>query len=120
MTQQELRDEIWESLPPLRRRILGKERVEDLITMSMEHYPLELCPHILSGEGSEKVVLMTWEKNVKRSYSLVYGDDSKFGPLFWIMIGPIVQLILRKLLDYWFASRSHRVLLTIWRRQLTQ
>jgi len=118
-SQQEIREEVWESLPPLRRRIIGRERIEDLITISMEHYPLELCPHILVGSDSEQIVLKAWESNVKRGYCLVYGDESKFGPLFWILIGPIVQLILKKLLDYWFSSRSNRVMLTAWRRQLT-
>jgi hypothetical protein len=120
MTQQELRNEIWDSLPPVRRRVVGRERVDDLITMSIENYPIHLCQHIQSESPEGEVVLAVWSQSVKRGYCLIYGEDKTFGPLFWILIGPIVQIILKKLLDYWFSSGAGRVLLSGWKRDLTR
>lgn len=117
LTQNELRDEIWHSIPPLRRLIIGRERVDDIVTMSIENAPLE---QIVAAGGDQSVVLKVWEADVKRSYCLICGDEVTFGPLFWILIGPIVQLVLKKLLEWWFESHSHRVMLVGWKRELTK
>lgn len=116
VTQHELREEIWMSVPPLRRLIIGRERVDDIITMAIENAPLE---QIVAAGEDQSVVLKVWEADVKRCYCLVCGDEVTFGPLFWILIGPIVQLALKKLLEWWFASSANRVMLAGWKRELT-
>jgi hypothetical protein len=119
-TQEELREELWQAVPPLRRMIVGRERIDDIITMAIENAPLEYI-HLVGQPGEEQnVVLKTWEADVKRCYCLVCGDEVTFGPLFWILIGPIVQLILKKLLEWWFDSHSHRLLMAGWKKEMTQ
>lgn len=111
-SEQEIRDSIWNSLPPVRRKVVGRERVDDLITMAVENCPLELC-----GLKEQEVVLAVWSQSVKRGYCLIYGDDKTFEPLFWILIGPIVQIILKKILEYWFSDEG---LISEWKRDLTK
>lgn len=119
-TQEELREQLWRSVPPVRRLIVGRERIDDIISMAIESAPLEYMQHAgKSGDGPE-VLLKAWEADVKRCYCLICGDEVTFGPLFWILIGPIVQLILKKLLDWWFESNSHRLLIAGWKREMTK
>ena len=117
MTQHELRDEIWESIPAVRRLIVGRERIDDIVTMAIENAPLE---QIMASGNDQSVVLAFWEADVKRCYCLICGDEVTFGPLFWILIGPIVQICLKKLLEWWFESHSHRVMLAGWKKELTK
>lgn len=108
------------SVPPLRRRILGRERVNDIITMAIENAPIEYINHVVVEGDGQEVLLKSWEADVKRCYCLICGDEVTFGPLFWILIGPIVQLLLKKLLEWWFESSSHRVLLAGWKKEMTR
>lgn len=120
MTQSQLREQLWCELPLVRKSIVGRERVDDIITIAIEQSPIEFCRHISRGSIEQDVVLAAWGQSVKRGYCLIYGEEAQFGPLFWLVVGPIVQIILQKLLDWWFASRSHRILLEGWRRELTK
>ena len=120
VTQDQLRDKLWLSVPPVRRLIIGRERIDDIITMSIENAPLDYI-HLVQGEGVEQdVLLKAWEADVKRCYCAICGDEVTFGPLFWILIGPIVQLLLKKLLEWWFESHSHRVLMAGWKQEMTR
>lgn len=119
-TQDELRERLWRSVPPVRRIVVGRERIDDIITMAIENAPLEYI-HLVREPGEEQdVLLKSWESDVKRTYCLVCGDEVTFGPLFWILIGPIVQMLLKKLLEWWFESHSHRVLMAGWKQEMTR
>lgn len=116
-TQAELREEIWESLPSLRKHLIGRERIEDLITVAIEQSPCQFADCIAQGSPEEEVFLAAWGRDVKKAYCLKTGNDVQFGPLFWILVSPILQYILQRLLDWWFSASSHRVLMAGWHRE---
>lgn len=120
MTQQDLRDEIWGGMPFARKRLVGRERVDDLITMSIESSPLDLLQHVGRDSREQDVVVSEWSKSVKRSYCLICGDEATFGPLFWILVSPLLQYIIKRLIEWWFESASHRVIMAGWKRELTK
>lgn len=120
MTQRELREQLWEELPLIRRNILGRERVDDLITLAIEQCPVEYIQHTAAGSSERDVVSAAWGQSVKRSYSLLYGEDAKFGPLFWILISPVIQYLIMRLLKWWEESRANQVIMAGWRRELTK
>lgn len=115
MTKQDLQDRIWGDLPFVRKHLIGRERYDDLFAISIEQCPVEFCQHVSGGSVEADVVIAAWEQSVRRGYCLVYGDEAQFGPLFWILIGPIVQLMLKKLLEWWFESSRNRALMAKWR-----
>lgn len=120
MTQEELRERLWEELPLVRRNILGKERVDDLITLAIEQFPVEYIHHAAAGSSERDVVAAAWGQSIKRGYSLLYGEDVKFGPLFWILISPVIQYLIQRLLEWWSESRANQVIMAGWRRELTK
>ena len=106
-SQEDLRESLWKSVPPARRLLVGRERIDDIITMAIENAPIEHINLVGSPGPEQDVVLKAWENDVKRCYCLVCGDEVTFGPLFWILIGPIVQIMLKKIIEWWFESHSH-------------
>lgn len=111
MTLQELRDDIWRSLPPVRKRLVGRRCIEELITTAIECSPIQFADCIQIGSPEEEVFLAAWRSDVKKAYCLKQGGDFQFGPLFWIVAGPILQFIITRLLNWWFESSSHRVIM---------
>jgi hypothetical protein len=116
VNQQELRDQLWRELPVLRRNIIGREKVDDIITIAIEQCPLEFFQHISQGSNEQDVALAAWGQSVKRGY----GEEAQFGPLFWILVSPLIQYLLKRLLEWWFESRANRVKMAGWRRELTK
>lgn len=119
MIQQELRDAIWDELPPLRKHILGRQRIDNVITLAIEQCPDDLFRHVEHNDGQQDVVLAAWKSAVKRRYCIAYeGDGVQFGPLFWIILSPLIQYVIKRLLEWWLESSSHRLLLAGWKREL--
>jgi len=116
----ELAENIWRDLPFFRRQLLGRERVKDMVLIAVEQCPLDLCGHVQHGSTESEVLVAAWSQDVKRSYCLLYtGDEAKFGPLFWILLSPVLHYVIQKILDWYFESRSNRALLRKWRKELT-
>jgi hypothetical protein len=116
----ELFEAIWDELPFFRRHLLGREKIEDLFLISIEQSPESLFQHVTASPNSQEVVLTAWGQSVKRGYCLLYGEDVTFGPLFWILISPVLQYMLKRILEWWFESRSHRVLFAGWKQEATR
>lgn len=111
MTIREVQETIWKQLPIVRRNLVGRDRVNDLIAVSIEQSPVELFRHITPINHSREIVLAAWGQNVKRGV-----DDKQFGPIFWILIGPLLQAILQKLLDWYFKSPKNAALMRGWKQ----
>ena len=120
MTQQELRDQLWRELPVLRRNIVGRERVDDMITIAIEQSPLESLLHASQGSNEQNVALEAWGQSVRLGYGLLYGEESQFGPLFWILVSPLIQYLIQRLMEWWFESHANRVKMAGWRKELTK
>jgi len=121
MTIRELQESIWKELPVIRRNLIGRERVNDLIVVSIEQSPVELFRHITTANNSQEIVLAAWGQSVKRTYCLMHGsaDEKQFGPIFWLLIGPLLQLLLSKILDWYCRSPKNAGLMRGWKRNLT-
>ena len=121
MTFKELQDQMWLELPALRRNMVGKKRIDELVTIAIDQCPIAFVEHISNGSCEQSVVLSAWSQSVKKSHCLKNGHDNvQFGPLFWILVGPLLQILLQKLLDWWFESARNRVLMVGWQRSMTR
>lgn len=116
----DLQEKMWRELPFFRRNVVGRERIDDLVAIAVEQSPIEFIQHVSRGSDEQDVLIEAWAASVKRGYCLVRGsDEAEFGPLFWILISPLLQILLKKLLDWWFESRTNRVLMAGWQRRMT-
>jgi hypothetical protein len=117
MTPRDVRDQIWRELPLVRRHLVGRSRVDDLIEVAIDQAPVDLLRHVAGNQHGKDVVLAAWGQNSKRGYVLIResSDEKAFGPLFWILLSPVLQLILSKLLDWYFRSPQNAVLMRAWK-----
>lgn len=115
MTIEDLQDRIWDELPLLRRSLVGRDRVDDLVLVAVEQSPIEFISHLEPESPECAVVSAAWGQSVKRGYCLLYPE---MGPIFWLLISPVLQVILRRLLEWWWESSKNRILLAGWKRRL--
>lgn len=120
MTFDEMRSEIWKELPLVRRNLIGRSRIDDLVAIAVEQAPLDLFRHVEKNQAGQEVVVAAWGQNVKRGYCLVREslDEKSFGPLFWIIIVPVLQVILARLLEWYLKTPRNAVLMRGWKRRL--
>jgi len=118
MSISELQELMWAELPFIRKNLVGRDRVDDLVLVAIEQFPLQYADHVAVGSAEADVFTMAWSGNVKRGYCLLYGEDYEFGPIFWLLISPILQILLKQLLEWWWAGPANRVLMAGWRREL--
>lgn len=118
MTREELRELVWSEMPLLRSRLVGRDRIDRITDLVIDRAPLEVLPYVDRGSHEEEVVKRAWQSAVKTQYCSMHGEDAiQFGPLFWIVMAPLVQYAIQAILNWWLESRSHRVLLVGWRKE---
>ena len=121
MTIEELKDLMWQELPVLRRNLVGRDRIDELVLISVEQCPIRFVEHVCQGGGGEEVILSAWGQSVKRGHCLLHGHQNvQFGPLFWVLVGPLLQIMLKKLLEWWFESNRNKLLMAGWQRSMTR
>lgn len=108
---------VWDSLPRFRKMVVGRERIDDLIEIVVEQCPCEYVAQVSHKSCEEAVVSMAWTQSVKRSYCLLYGEEVTIGPIFWILIAPLLQLMITKILEWWWESRNNRTLMILWNKE---
>lgn len=118
MTKDELREELWDSLPWLRRSLLGRRRIDRMIESCVSQAPVQLLRHVAGRQDQIDVVTAAWRGNAKKSYCTNYGQDViEFGPLFWIVASAVLQFLITKILEWWFDRRECRELIDAWRAE---
>ena len=118
MTRDDLRELVWQGMPLLRGRLVGRARIDRITDLVIDRAPLEVLPYIREGTQEEEVVKRAWQGVVKTRYCTEYGEDViQFGPLFWIVMSPLIQYAIAAILKWWLESRSHRVLIVGWRKE---
>lgn len=118
MTIEDLQEKIWDELPILRKNLVGRDRVDDLVLVAVEQAPVEFIGHTHPDSSEGEVLSKAWGQSIKRSYCLLYGEESEFSPIFWLLVSPVLQAVVRRLLEWWWDSPRNRVLMAGWKRRL--
>lgn len=115
MTQDELRDEIWKSMPGLRKYLLGRKRVDRIVNLAASRAPVAVLRLLATHPNESNVVESAWRADVKKHYSMCHGDDViTFGPLFWIVASAVIQYAIQRLMEWWFERHECRELIRTW------
>lgn len=105
MTRDELKQEVWDSLPRFRRSLAGRDRVDALVDAAIKHFP---DAELHAGRND---FAANWERRMKT-------QEVGFGPIFWLIVSPLIQVALHKLVDWWFSKSANRVLVSGWKKEL--
>jgi hypothetical protein len=117
MTLAALQDIVWHDLP-LRKRIVGRRVVDDLVQLAIESWPVDYINHAAT-DAERRIVCLEVERSVKRIYTACGPADSlTMGILWTFVLQALVSLIVERILRWWQESRAHRVILVTMRSEL--
>lgn len=108
MTKQELCEQVWNELGPIRQRVVGRRKFDRLFDRAIERAPL-VHLRCFSSERARDVLPRQWVSQVTGT------DNIAFGPLFWILISPVIQFIVARLIDWWFDDPKNMAAMEGWR-----
>ena len=111
MVIEELCDIVRRDLP-LRARLVGRERLDDIVRMAVQEWP---CDRLHSAAQFDKE-MENLRVAVSRTYEAVHGSDKRFGFLWQFVIGAVISAILERILDWWTASIVHREQVVAWNK----
>lgn len=99
---------------PLRARLVGKERLNDIVLMTVTEWPIE--PLMSCGRGSdvEEKLLDGVSGRVSRTYETVHGSDKRYGFLWAFVLSSVVSAIAQLVLQWWLSRPANRVKMAAW------
>jgi len=110
---EELCDYVRERLP-LRARLAGKERLNDLVLMAITEWPIDGLLHSGRGTALEEKLLYQITKSVSRTYESVHGSEKRYGFFWAFILSSVVSAIVQAMLQWWLSRPANRVKLAAW------
>lgn len=119
MTLADLQSEIWRSLP-LRKRVAGRDTINDLVQLAVESWPTEYMTHATS-DNERRVVAAEVERSVKRlHHACTQVDSVSYGVLWTLLLQGLVSAIVEWLVRWWLERRANRAILIAMQYELTK
>lgn len=112
MTPEDLCNIIRAKLP-LRARLIGKERLNDLTLISIQEWPSD---PLMSGAVYDEVAVDATRQTVGRVYEALHGADKRYGILWEFVVGAVISAILQHILEWWRERSVNRALLISWQK----
>jgi hypothetical protein len=118
MTLNDLKDTIWRQLP-LRKILLGREAVDDLVELTVHNWEAEPLNHCTT-DAQRQVVLRNTLHSVRRGYQVISGKDvDEYSMFFWpILLQAIASLVVQLIMRWWLEARMNRVRMVVWKTEM--
>lgn len=100
---------------PLRARLIGKERLNDLVLIAVQEWPSE---QLLSGSTYHELALEDARKTVARTYEALHGADKRYGILWEFVVSAVISAILQHIFEWWWERSVNRVRLVAWQQSM--
>lgn len=110
---QELCAYVRENLP-LRARLVGKERLDDLTLIAITEWPIQPLMDAQRGSGAEEKILDSVSQGVARTYEAVHGAEKRYGFFWAFVLSGVVSAIVQVMLQWWLSRASNRVKMAAW------
>lgn len=118
MTLGDLKDTVWRRLP-LRKVLLGREAVDDLVELTVHNWEPEVLNHCTTDE-QRLVVAGNILRSVKRGYQAISGKEvAEYSFIFWpILLQAIASLVVQLIMRWWLETRMNRIRMAVWRTEM--
>jgi hypothetical protein len=104
-----MQNEIWNALP-LQKYFLGRKKINSLIGSAIESAPFAVLEILRKNPSYEESTRSKWVAMTRE----LHAKDATFGPLFWLLVLPLLQVLIRKLIEWWLSDRENRISMTAW------
>ena len=104
-----LQNEIWNALP-LVKYLLGRKKINALIDSAIKSAPFAVLEILRKNPKHEESTRSKWVDMTRE----LHAKDATFGPLFWLLVLPLLQVLIRKLIEWWLSDRENRISMATW------
>ena len=107
-----LREKMWGKCP-LVKHLLGRKKIYVLIDSAIAVSNLSVLEIARKSPTCVDLACSKWVI-ATREY---HAKDATFGPLFWLLVLPLLQVLIRRMLEWWLDNREHRESFAKWKNK---
>lgn len=101
---------------PLRARLVGRERLDDMVRIAVTEWPADALLACRRGSGEEERMLDGTASSVARVYEAVRGSEERYGFLWAFVLSSVVSAIVQLILQWWLERPANRVKMVAWKK----
>lgn len=113
MTIDELVDQMWDDLPPLRKRLAGREAVRRVVVDAVQEWSADYLA-ACQDNAQRDVYVADLTKRLERRYA---GQEYGFAIMSIILLA-IVTAVVQWLVKWWLDRNFNRLQMAEWQREL--
>jgi hypothetical protein len=120
MTLADLQAQCWAALPPIRKRLVGRDTVNDLVQLAVANWSGDYLAACQDNQQRDVYVhaLLT---HVKREHQAMSGQEPReYGFIWAFLLQAVAVAAVQWLVKWWLERLSHRALLTVMQHELTK
>jgi hypothetical protein len=120
MNLADLQAKCWADLPPIRKRLVGRATVNDLVQLSVANWSGDYLTACRDNQQRDVYVhaLLT---AVKREHQAMSGQEpGEYGFIWVFLLQAVAVAVVQWLVTWWLERLSHRALLTVMQHELTK
>ena len=120
MTLTDLQEQCWASLPPIRKRLVGRQVVDDFVHLAVENWAGEYLNACQDNE-QRQVYVHALLQQVKRGHQVMSGrEHHEYGFVWVFLLQAVASAVIQWLVTWWLERRANRALMTVWQHELTR
>jgi hypothetical protein len=120
MTLADLQAECWAALPPIRKRLVGRDTVNDFVALAVENWAGEYLGACQDNQQRD-VYVHALLNHVKRGHQLATGrEPAEYGFIWAFLLQAVAAAVIQWLVTWWLDRRANRALMTVWQHELTK
>jgi hypothetical protein len=120
MNLADLQSQCWADLPPIRKRLVGRDTVNDLLQLAVANWSGDYLAACQDNQQRDVYVhaLLT---QVKREHQAAGDKDpNEYGFIWVLLLQAVAVAVVQWLVQWWLERLSHRALLTVMQYELTK
>jgi len=120
MTLADLQEQCWASLPPLRKRIVGRDTVNDFVALAVENWESEYLNACVDN-AQRDVYAGVIAGHIKRVHQAgSRHEPQEYGFIWVFLLQAVAVSVVQYLIKWWLEKRSNRVFMAAWKTELTR
>jgi hypothetical protein len=120
MTLADLQEQCWAAMPPIRKRMVGRDTVNDFVTLAVENWAGEYLGACQDND-QRQVYVHALLNHIKRGHQLSTGrEPAEYGFIWAFLLQAVAAAVIQWLVTWWLDRRANRALMTVWQHELTK
>jgi hypothetical protein len=99
---------------PLRARLAGSERLNDIILVAATYWPSERLGLCSRGSAEEEKMLDHLRADVARTYESLHGGEKRYGFFWAFILSAAISGIVQFVLEWWLKSHDNQKKMFAW------